>query len=255
MTIAWCTGAGKGIGRSVAARLARDGMTVAASSRTAEDLESLARETQSADGRIAPYPLDVTDERAVSAAAEAIERDLGPLDLALLNAGTHTPISAADFDAAVFRKLMETNFMGTVHALAAVLPRFIERRAGHVVVVASVAGYRGLPTASAYGASKAALINMCEALKPDLERDGVRITVINPGFVKTPLTDRNEFKMPFLMEVDDAAARIVDGLKKERFEVTFPKRFTWGMKFARCLPYAAYFALTRRIAAKEDKRS
>lgn len=253
MTIAWCTGAGKGIGRSVAMRLARDGVTLAASSRTLEDLESLAREARSSAGRIAPYPLDVTDQEAVAAAVGAIERDLGPLDLAILNAGTHTPISAANFDAAVFRKLMDTNFMGTVHALAAVLPRFIERRAGHVAVVASVAGYRGLPSASAYGASKAALINMCEALKPDLDRYGVQITLINPGFVKTPLTDRNEFKMPFLMEVEDAAARIVDGLKKGRFEVTFPKRFTWGMKLARCLPYAAYFAVTRRIMDNADK--
>lgn len=249
MTIAWCTGAGKGIGRSVAIRLAREGVTLAASSRTAEDLESLAREAASSSGRIVPYPLDVTEAQAVGCVVDAIERDLGPLDLAILNAGTHTPLGAADFDAAVFRKLMETNFMGTVHALDAVLARFIERRAGHVAVVASVAGYRGLPTASAYGASKAALINMCEALKPDLDRYGVQITLINPGFVKTPLTERNEFKMPFLMEVEDAAARIVDGLKKERFEVTFPKRFTWGMKLARCLPYAAYFALTRRIAA------
>ena len=107
------------------------------------------------------------------------------------------------------------------------LPRFIERRAGHIAVVASVAGYRGLPSASAYGASKSALITMCEALKPELDSYGVKLTLINPGFVKTPLTDRNEFKMPFLMEVDDAAERIIAGLKSNRFEVTFPKRFTW----------------------------
>jgi NAD(P)-dependent dehydrogenase (short-subunit alcohol dehydrogenase family) len=246
VTVAWCTGAGKGIGRAVVLRLVRDGAKVAASSRTREDLESLAAET---GGAAAPYVLDVTDEAAVRSTVEAIEADMGPLDLALLNAGTHTPLSAAGFDVGTVRRIMETNFMGTVNALAAVMPRFIARRSGHIAVVASVAGYRGLPTASAYGASKSALITMCEALKPELDNYGVRITLINPGFVKTPLTDRNTFKMPFLMNVDDAAERVVAGLRSRRFEVTFPKRFTWGLKLARCLPYPLYFALTRRMGA------
>lgn len=249
MTVAWCTGAGKGIGRAVAIRLARDGTNLAASSRTAADLEALAAESESLSGTIRPYPLDVTRADDVAATAAAIESEMGPLDLVILNAGTHTPVSAKDFETGIFRKLMETNFMGTVNALAAVLPRFIDRRAGHIAIVASVAGYRGLPTSAAYGASKAGLINMCESLKPELDRYGVQITLINPGFVKTPLTDRNEFKMPFLMDVEDAADRIVAGLKTRRFEVTFPKRFTWGMKIARCLPYSLYFALTRRIGS------
>ena len=244
MTIAWCTGAGKGIGRSVVKRLVRDSVEVAASSRTRADLDSLAAET---GGGAKPYPLDVTDEAAVRAAFDAIEAEMGPLDLVILNAGTHTPLSAPDFNVATVRHIMETNFMGTVIPLAAVLPRFIERRAGHIAVVASIAGYRGLPTASAYGASKSALITMCEALKPELDHYGVRLTLINPGFVKTPLTDRNTFKMPFLMDVDDAAERIIAGLKSKRFEVTFPKRFTWGLKLARCLPYPLYFALTRSM--------
>ncbi|MBL8659950.1 MAG: SDR family NAD(P)-dependent oxidoreductase [Rhodospirillales bacterium] len=247
MTVAWCTGAGKGIGRAVAYRLARDGMCLAASSRTVEDLEALAAESAGLSGEIRPYRVDVTRKEEVSATVEAIEAEMGQLDLVILNAGTHTAVRAEDFEAGVFRRLMETNFMGTVNALAAVLPRLIERRSGHIAVVASVAGYRGLPTAAAYGASKAALINMCESLKPELDRHGVRLTLINPGFVKTPLTDRNEFRMPFLMDVEDAAERIAVGLKSHRFEVTFPKRFTWGMKAARCLPYALYFALTRRI--------
>lgn len=244
MTIAWCTGAGKGIGRAVVKQMVGDGVKVAASARTREDLDSLAAET---GGAAFPYVLDVTDEAAVRATVEAIEADMGPLDLALLNAGTHTPLTAAGFDVGTVRRIMETNFMGTVNALAAVMPRFIARRSGHIAVVASVAGYRGLPTASAYGASKSALITLCEALKPELDHYGVRLTLINPGFVKTPLTDRNTFKMPFLMDVDDAAERVVAGLKSKRFEVTFPKRFTWGLKLARCLPYPVYFALTRRM--------
>jgi short-subunit dehydrogenase len=175
---------------------------------------------------------------------------MGPLDLVILNAGTHTPLTARQFDVATVRQIMETNFMGTVNPLAAVLPRFIERRRGQIAVVASIAGYRGLPSASAYGASKSALITMCEALKPELDHYGVKLTLINPGFVKTPLTDRNTFEMPFLMDVDAAARRIVAGLKSKRFEVTFPKRFTWGLKIARCLPYSLYFALTRGIGER-----
>jgi NAD(P)-dependent dehydrogenase (short-subunit alcohol dehydrogenase family) len=255
MTIAWCTGAGKGIGRAVAKGLARDGVRVAVSSRTAEDLASLAAEVSGLSGSINPYPVDVTSEAAVQDVVDGIEREMGSLDLVILNAGTHTPVHAAHLQARDFRRLMETNFMGAVHGLAAVLPRFLARRSGRIAVVASVAGYRGLPTAAAYGASKAALINMCEALKPELDRCGVRLILINPGFVKTPLTDRNEFRMPFLMDVDDAAARIVAGLSKERFEVTFPKRFTWSLKLARCLPYALYFALTRRMVANEGDGS
>ena len=142
---------------------------------------------------------------------------------------------------------MAVNFFGVVNCLAAVLPGFISRWRGHIAVVASAAGYRGLPTSAAYGATKAALINMCEALKPELDRYGVRITVINPGFVKTPLTDRNDFKMPFLITADDAARRIVDGLATGGFEITFPRRFTWGLKIMRCLPYPLFFAMTQQL--------
>lgn len=251
MTTAWLTGAGRGIGRAVALRLAGEGVDLAVSARTAEDLETLAAESAGARGTIRPYPLDVTDRDAVGSSFAAIEREMGSLDLVILNAGTHKPLSVENFATDPFRTLMEVNFMGVVNAMAAILPALMQRRAGHIAVVASVAGYRGLPTASAYGASKAALINMCEALKPELDLHGIRLTLINPGFVKTPLTDRNKFKMPFLMEVDAAADRIVAGLKSERFEVTFPKRFTWGVKVARCLPYALYFALTRRMAKKQ----
>lgn len=245
---AWITGAGKGIGRSLALRLAADGWRVAVSARTEADLLSLAAEAERLHGAVAPHPLDVADEAAVARVLDAIEDGSGPLDLVVLNAGTHIPVAAAQFSAKPFRKLMEVNFFGVVHGLAAVLPRMIERGHGRIAVVASVSGYRGLPTAAAYGATKAALINMCEALKPELDRSGVRLTLINPGFVETPLTDRNDFPMPFLISAEKAADRIVRGLERGAFEIAFPRRFTFLLKLARCLPYALYFRLTGRIS-------
>lgn len=244
----WCTGAGKGIGRAVAFQLAAAGASVAASARTSQDLESLADEARAIGGTVVPVAVDVTDPVAVEDAYARAEAAVGPLDLVILNAGTHIPMSATSFSIETVRTLVETNIMGAVHGLAAVLPRFIERKRGHIAVVSSIAGYRGLPTAAAYGATKAALINMCEALKPELDAVGVRITVINPGFVRTPLTDKNTFDMPFLMEVDAAADRIVRGLRRESFEITFPRRFTWFLKVLRCLPYRLYFPLIRRFA-------
>ncbi|MDA0241036.1 MAG: SDR family NAD(P)-dependent oxidoreductase [Proteobacteria bacterium] len=242
---AWITGAGKGIGRAVALRLAKSGVKVAVSARTAADLESLAQEAELFGGRILPVALDVTDAAALEEAADHIEAALGPIDLAIFNAGSHKEMDPASFDTAIFRELMDLNFMGTVNGIQAVIDRFRDRRRGQIAVVASIAGYRGLPTAAAYGATKAALINMCEALEPDLRRMGIGITLINPGFVRTPLTDQNDFPMPFLMEVDAAAERITRGLAKGRFEVTFPKRFTWLLKIVRCLPYWLYLPLVR----------
>jgi len=244
---AWCTGAGKGIGRAVVLKLARQGFRVAASARSSEDLKALADEAREFGGTIAPFPVDVTDDSAMRDASARIEDRLGPLDLVILNAGTHIPDSAANISVETVRTLVETNLMGTVHGLAAVLPRMMERGRGRIAVVSSVAGYRGLPGAAGYGATKAALINLCEALKPELDRAGVDLKLINPGFVKTPLTDRNDFPMPFLMEVDTAAERIVRGLASSRFEVTFPRRFTWMLEVLRMLPYGLYFALTRRL--------
>jgi NAD(P)-dependent dehydrogenase (short-subunit alcohol dehydrogenase family) len=239
----WITGASSGIGRAVALHLARAGDRVAVSARRAGELQKLAAE---APGRIVAYPVDVGDAAAMARAADEIEAALGPLDLAIFNAGTHEPVDIEQFSAAPFRRLMDINYMGAVNGLAAVVPRFVARRAGHVAVVSSVAGYRGLPSASAYGPTKAALINLCESLKPDLDRYGVRISLINPGFVRTPLTDRNDFPMPFLMEPDAAARRIIAGLDKGAFEIAFPRRFVFLLKLARLLPYALYFRLVKR---------
>lgn len=248
--IVWVTGAGKGIGRAVCMRLARDGWTVAASARTVSDLEELAAVTAGLPGRVVPFALDIADEEAVARTLGKIEDTCGLPDWVLLNAGTHEPMDGAAFVVAKFRELVEMNLLGTAHCLGVLVPRFCARGSGRIGVVGSLSGYRGLPTASGYGATKAGLINMCEALRPELEAHGVLISVVNPGFVRTPLTDRNAFPMPFLIDADTAADRIVAGMAGRRFEIVFPRRFACLMKLLRILPYALYFGVTRRIAAR-----
>jgi NADP-dependent 3-hydroxy acid dehydrogenase YdfG len=242
----WITGASSGIGRAVALAYARAGATVAASARAVDALQALAGEPD-AGGRIYPFAVDMTDRAAVAATVAHIEAALGALELVILNAGTHEPVDARAFDPAVFDRLVAVNLTGTVNGLAAVLPGLVARRAGHVAIVASVAGYGGLPSAAAYGATKAALINLAEALKFDLDRVGVRVSLVNPGFVRTPLTDKNPFAMPALMEVEDAAAALVRGLARGGFEVTFPRRFTHVLKLLRLLPYRLYFPLVAKL--------
>ena len=242
--IVWITGASSGIGREVALQMARKGWRVVGSARRQEELDELAAEGPA--GRITGVSVDVTDLEATKAAVAKIEAEVGPIDRAILAAGTHIPTSADDFKPEDFRKLVEVNLMGTIHSTAAVLPGFKSRRAGHLVVVASVAGYGGLPTAAGYGATKAALINFTESMKFDLDEIGVKTQLVCPGFVKTPLTDKNPFPMPFLMEVEDAAEAMIKGMDGGGFEITFPKRFTTMVKTVSRLPYAAYFALVRK---------
>jgi short-subunit dehydrogenase len=247
MSCAWITGASSGIGEALALRLARDGRTVAASARSASALSRLG---ENSGGRISAFPLDVTDAEACARRVDEIEAALGPIGLAVLNAGTHRPMSAEDFSVAAARDLVEINLMGVINTLAPVLERMRARRSGHIAIVASVAGYGGLPTAAVYGATKAALINMAEALRLDCDRLGIKLQLVNPGFVKTPLTDRNEFPMPFLMPVDAAIDAFVAGLAGNRFEITFPRRFALLLKLLNVLPYGAYFALVRRMTGK-----
>ncbi|GGO79756.1 oxidoreductase [Marinobacterium nitratireducens] len=245
----WITGASRGIGAALALEFASRGCTVAISARSADDLQQLAEQAQSLGlpGKLVPFALDVTDAAACREAVTAIETELGAIDLALLNAGTHRPVTLAEFSPAPYLELMQLNYFGVVNGVAALLPQWRARGTGHLAIVASVAGYRGLPTASAYGASKAALINFAEALQPEFRQQGLALSLVNPGFVRTPLTDRNDFPMPFLLEADDAARRIVRGLEKNRFEIAFPWRFVFWLKLMRLLPYRLYFPLVTRM--------
>ena len=246
----WITGASSGLGAALARRLARDGRQVAISARGAEALEKVAAAAEG-PGRLHPMPMDTTDESATLDAVDAIERSIGPIGQAVLNAGTHQPVDPRAVDPADFRKLVEVNLMGTVNCLAAVLPPMLARQKGRIAIVASVAGYRGLPTAEAYGMTKAGLINLAEALRVELASSGILVQVVNPGFVRTPLTDRNSFPMPFLMEPEDAAEAFFEGLRSDRFEIAFPRRFIWMMKLLRCLPAPLAFAVTRRMIPED----
>ncbi len=252
--LVWITGASKGIGRALALRFARAGSAVAASARSAEALADLAREADDLPGRIVPLPVDVTDAAAVATALEKLVAAEGLPELVVMNAGTHIPVDGKAPKSDDFRALLDLNVMGTVHVLEAVVPSMVTRGSGRLAVVASIAGYRGLRTAAAYGASKAALINMSEALRVELADAGIVLQLVNPGFVDTPLTEENAFPMPFLMPVDKAAERFYRGLHSGRFEITFPKRFTWILKALRLLPYCLYLPLAGAATRQRRQR-
>ena len=240
----WIVGASTGIGAALAVRLAAAGARVALSARSRDKLDALAAGMSGA----LVLPLDVRDAGALAAAYAAIIRQWGGADLTLFNAGTYTPLRADQFDLATMDEHFAINWHGAVNGLAAILPDYLKRADQHpaLAIVASVAGYRGLPQALAYGPSKAALINLAETLYLDLAPSGIGVSVINPGFVDTPLTAQNAFKMPALISADQAAAEIVAGFARGEFEIHFPKRFTGWLKALRLLPYAAYFAAIRR---------
>ena len=245
--LAWITGGGTGIGRALALSLARDGWQVVVSGRRPG---LLAETTAAGAGRVHAWPLDVADISAVRRAVPAIEAEHGPIALAVLNAGMYSGVKLDSFKAETFAEHMRVNYQGVVNCMDPLIPLMRGRGRGHLVLVASVAGYRGLPLASAYGPTKAALINLAESLKYMLERAGIRISVCNPGFVDTPLTENNKFPMPFLMDVEDAALALKRGIYKGRFEIAFPTRFVLLLKFFRCLPYAVYFPLIRKFTGR-----
>jgi NAD(P)-dependent dehydrogenase (short-subunit alcohol dehydrogenase family) len=192
-------------------------------------------------------PADVTRPEQLQAAVAEIQSDTARLDLAVLNAGDYRPMSLAEFDLDLFHHLNQVNYLGVVNCLAALLPLLQRQRSGQVLINASLAGYRGLPLAAPYGATKAALINLAESLRNELLDQGVRLRVINPGFVRSPLTELNEFRMPYLQDPEQAAAAILRRLDDDGFEIAFPRPFVWQMKLMRLLPYRAYFALLRRL--------
>jgi len=241
----WIVGASTGIGAETAKLMLARGARVALSARSAEKLSSVAGDALT-DGRAIVEPLDFTDPAAVEAAWERIVAAWDGVDLVLVVAGTHEEMRAWELTGPKARALLETNLHAVIGTVAAVVPTLLEQERGAIGIVASVAGYGGLPKALVYGASKAALINFTETLYLDLHARGLGVYLINPGFVRTPLTARNDFPMPHLIDADRAAREIVAGLERGEFEIHFPKAFSRKLKLLRLLPYRWYFAAIRR---------
>jgi short-subunit dehydrogenase len=238
----WLVGASTGIGRAVATQLHARGAQVIVSARSPAPLQELALQCTG----LQTMPLDASDSVAVSAAAAQLLA-AGTLDLVMYCAGIYQPLRAQEMTSAVMAKHMDVNYLGAVHVTQAVMPAMLAAKRGHLSYVSSVAGFRGLPKSLAYGPTKAALINMAEALYIDLHDEGLGVSLINPGFVETPLTSQNTFRMPALIKPDQAAIEIIAGWGAGKFEMHFPKRFTAWLKVLRSAPYALYFKMTRQF--------
>jgi NAD(P)-dependent dehydrogenase (short-subunit alcohol dehydrogenase family) len=238
----WVIGASYGIGAAVTRRLINEGARVAMSARSRDLLDAIAEGT---DALVAT--LDVTDAALVRAAADKVLGAWGGIDLVVVVAGTHIEMRAESFDLQRAARLVDVNLMGVLNCLDATLPALLAQGRGGIAIVSSVAGYRGLPRALVYGPTKAALINLAESLYLDLAPRKIGVYLVNPGFVDTPLTQKNDFRMPALIPADEAARLTLAGIAAGEFEIHFPKRFTNILRLLRTLPYPAYFAAVRRF--------
>lgn len=245
----WITGASTGIGAALARRIMDQGVAdyVAVTARSADKLDAMA---QSAPA-IHSHPADVTQMSAMTQCVEAIDTASGAVDLAVLCAGTWKMAPFETFDVAAARAGMEVNYMGVIHAIQAVLPGMLAKRSGHIAIVASVAGYRGLPLAAAYGPTKAALINLAETMRAELAPHGITVSIVNPGFVDTPMTADNPFPMPGIISADTAAEKLLDGLLAEKYEIVFPRMFGFSVKALRFLPNAVFFWVVKTFIQRK----
>jgi NAD(P)-dependent dehydrogenase (short-subunit alcohol dehydrogenase family) len=237
----WLIGASSGIGLATAQALHAAGARVVVSARKADLLQTFVNAHPGAQAVV----LDVGDTETIARAARYVQEQQG-LDVVVYCAGYYKPVRATDYDLAEMLRHQEVNYVGALHVLDAVLPPLLAQGQGHISLVASVAGYRGLPQSLAYGPTKAALIHLAEALYLDVSTHGLGVSVVNPGFVETPLTAQNTFHMPALMQPEDAARAMLRGWAQGAFEIHYPKRFTRWLKLMRLLPYRVYFALVRR---------
>ncbi|HQX89991.1 MAG: SDR family NAD(P)-dependent oxidoreductase [Moraxellaceae bacterium] len=241
----WVVGASSGIGQALSKSLLERGAKVAISARKEQPLAFLA---ESFPESALAVPFDVNQESGWHSAHENITRTWGGIDIMVFCAAAYTPMHAWELDVHVATGMIDTNISGAIKGLAAVLPDMLKSGSGHISLVASVAGYMGLPKSLIYGPTKAALINMAESLYLDVHERGIGVSVINPGFVDTPLTKGNDFKMPSLITPETAAGEIIRGFEKGLFEIHFPKKFTAWLRLIRRLPYSLRFRLLSKVS-------
>ena len=239
----WITGASSGIGKALAIKFAKEGWHVAASARR----ENLLKDLNNQNPNIHPFPIDVKDESKTKNIFQNILEKFETVDMAVFCTGIHDPDAEKKLSSEKIREIMETNFFGTLNCIMAVNDYFREKKSGHISIVSSVAGYRGLPAAYGYCASKSALSNLAESIYFDFKRHNVRVSLVSPGFIKTPMTDKNKFPMPMIKSPEFAAEKMFIGLtKKNSFEIHFPIAFTFFMKLLKIMPNWLYFFLLKK---------
>ena len=248
--VVWITGASSGIGKSLALKFAKEGWNVAISARR----ENLLNEISVSNENIKSFPLDVTDKNKCKEVFNKIKDQFGNIDICFFSTWTWNPKKEKDIDVEQIEDVFKVNFFGTVNSIKAVESYFKNKKQGIISIVSSIAGYRGLPNSTGYGPSKSALNNLAESLYFDFQRYNVRVCLISPGFIKTPMTDKNDFKMPFLKTPEFAADQIYDGLiNKNVFEIHFPKALTLTLKLFSFLPSKLYFKLVGRMTKFQKK--
>ena len=240
----WITGASSGIGKSLALKFAKEGWNVAISARR----ENLLNEISESNENIKSFPLDVTDKIKCKDVFNKVKSEFGNVDICFFSTGTWSPKKEKDIDVEQIENVFKVNFFGTLNCIKAVEEYFKNKKGGTITIVSSIAGYRGLPNTTGYGPSKSALISLAESLYFDFEKHNVRVCLVSPGFIKTPMTDKNDFKMPFLKTPEFSADKIYDGLiNKKNFEIHFPKELTLTLKLLKLLPSKVYFNLVKKL--------
>ena len=240
----WITGGSTGIGKALAIKFSNEGWNVAISARR----ENLLKEISDQYENISSFPLDVTDKSKCKEVFNNIKEKFGEVDICFFSTGTWNPKKERDIDVEQIEDVFNINFFGTLNSIKTVEEYFKNKKSGIITIVSSIAGYRGLPNSTGYGPSKSALNNLAESLYFDFGRSNVRICLVSPGFIKTPMTDKNDFKMPFLKSPEYAADKIYDGLiNKKVFEIQFPKSLTILLKILSFLPYKIYFGLVGNL--------
>jgi short-subunit dehydrogenase len=245
------TGASSGIGRGLAVELARRGAKLGLVARRTEALEEVVREIEALGSRALASPADVQNPSSIAGAAEKLRAGLGPIDVLIANAGIGPTKDAAELRGEEVADVMNVNVIGAANSVAAVVPQMVSLGHGHLVAISSLAAYRGLPKSAAYCASKAAVSAFFESLRLDLGPKGIDVTIIHPGFIKTPLTADRNVQMPFLMELDDAVKKMVRAIEKRRKRYSFPWQLATIVRAGMVMPIFMYDRLSRRNSFRE----